>query len=214
MLIDFNTVYSFLKEHDRTPRGVFHVGAHECEEKEAYASHGISEKNMVWVDGNEEIVKRMRERGVQNIYHALVDETERNVTFYITNNGQSSSILEMGTHAKMYPHIQVVEQRPARTTTIQALQEKESIDFTNLNFWNFDIQGVELQALKGAGDLLKYADALYLEINTDEVYKNCSKLTEVDEYLMKRGFLRVAISIYKNGRPEGDGWGDALYMRI
>jgi hypothetical protein len=120
----------------------------------------------------------------------------------------------MGTHATMYPHIQVVESRPARTTTIEALQKKEQIDFTNLNFWNFDIQGVELQALRGAGDLLNFADALYLEINTDEVYKGCSKLNEVDDFLFKKGFLRVAISIYKNGRPQGDGWGDALYMRI
>lgn len=214
MLIDFNRVFSFLKEHERTPRGVFHVGAHECEERDAYLAHGISDENIVWVDGNEDIVKRMKDRGIRNLYHALVDEEERDVVFYITNNGQSSSILEMGTHASMYPHIQVVEKRAARTTTIKALQQKEKIDFTNLNFWNFDIQGVELQALKGSGDLLKYADALYLEVNTEEVYKGCAKLNELESYLFSQGFFRVAISIYENGRPGGDGWGDALYMRI
>jgi len=26
--------------------------------------------------------------------------------------------------------------------------------------------------------------------------------------------MRVALSIYKNGRGIEDGWGDALYMRI
>ena len=90
----------------------------------------------------------------------------------------------------------------------------ESIDFTKLNFWNFDIQGAELLALKGAGDLLKYADALYLEVNTEEVYKNCARLNEMDDFLKDKGFMRVALSIYKNGSGIEDGWGDALYMRI
>ncbi len=214
MLIDFKEIYAFLKNNGKAPRGVLHVGAHECEEKEFYNAHGISDTNIVWVDGNEELVKKMKEKGIPNLYHALVDETERDVTFYITNNGQSSSILEMGTHATMYPHIQVVEKRSARTTTLQKLQTKESIDFSNLNFWNFDIQGVELQALKGAGDLIRFADAIYLEINTDEVYKGCSKLDEVDEFLKQKGFVRAAISIYTNQRPGGDGWGDALYVRM
>jgi FkbM family methyltransferase len=214
MLIDFNEVYAFLKQHGKVPRGVLHVGAHECEEKETYNKHGIQDKNIIWVDGNEDLVKKIKERGIPNAYHALVDEIERDVTFYITNNGQSSSILEMGTHATMYPTIQVVEKRPARTTTLKALQAKESIDFSNLNFWNFDIQGVELQALKGAGDLLRFADALYLEVNTDDVYKNCSKLPEVDSFLEQNGFSRAAISIYRNDRPEPDGWGDALYIRM
>jgi FkbM family methyltransferase len=214
MLIDFKEVYMFLKQNGKEPRGVLHVGAHECEERDTYNAHGIQDSNIVWIDGNEELVKKIKERGIPNAYHALVDEIERDVTFHITNNGQSSSILEMGTHATMYPHIQVVEKKAARTTTLRALQAKESINFSNLNFWNFDIQGVELQALKGAGHLLKYADALYLEVNTDDVYRGCAKLSEVDSFLEENGFSRVAISIYKNERPQGDGWGDALYMRM
>jgi hypothetical protein len=213
MLIDFNTVYDYLKQNNKTPRGVFHVGAHECEENEAYNSKGIPDSAIVWVDGNLDLVIKMKDKGVPHIYYALIDEVEHDVTFNITNNGQSSSILELGTHATMYPHIVVSERRVQRTTTIEKLKEKESIDFTNLNFWNFDIQGAELLALKGAGDLLKYADALYLEVNTDEVYKNCARLNEMDDFLLTKGFTRVAVSIYRNGKGIEDGWGDALYVR-
>jgi hypothetical protein len=213
MLIDFNTVYDYLKQNNKTPRGVFHVGAHECEEREAYNSKGIPDSAIVWVDGNIDLVIKMKDKGVPHIYYALIDEIEHDVTFNITNNGQSSSILELGTHATMYPHIVVSERRVQRTTTIEKLKEKESIDFTNLNFWNFDIQGAELLALKGAGDLLKYADALYLEVNTDEVYKNCARLNEMDDFLLTKGFTRVAVSIYRNGKGIEDGWGDALYIR-
>jgi len=214
MLIDFDIVYKFLHENDRTPRGVFHVGAHECEEKEAYNKKGITDSYIVWVDGNLDLVNKMKSKGIPNVYFALVDEVEHDVQFYITNNGQSSSILEMGSHATKYPNIVVTETRNQRTTTIQNLSMKESIDFTKLNFWNFDIQGAELLALKGAGDLLKHVDALYLEVNTEEVYKNCAQLNEMDDFLKDKGFMRVALSIYKNGRGIEDGWGDALYMRI
>ena len=214
MLIDFNTVYDYLKQNNKVPRGVFHVGAHECEEREAYNSKGISDSNIVWVDGNADLVIKMKEKGVPHIHYALIDEVEHDVVFNITNNGQSSSILELGTHATMYPHIVVSERRVQRTITIEKLKEKESIDFTNLNFWNFDIQGAELLALKGAGDLLKYADALYLEVNTEEVYKKCARLNEMDDFLLTKGFTRVAVSIYKNGMGIEDGWGDALYVRI
>jgi len=134
MLIDFNIVYKFLDENGKTPRGVFHVGAHECEEKQAYNEKGIPDSSIVWVDGNLDLVTKMKSKGVPNVYFALIDEVERDVQFYITNNGQSSSILEMGSHSTMYPDIVVTETRNQRTTTIQNLSIKESIEFTKLNF--------------------------------------------------------------------------------
>lgn len=214
MLIEFDIVYKFLHINGITPRGVFHVGAHECEEKQAYNEKGIPDSSIVWVDGNLDLVNKMKSKGVPNVFFALIDEVERDVQFHITNNGQSSSILEMGTHATKYKDIWVTETRKQRTTTIENLSKNDSIDFTNLNFWNFDIQGAELLALKGAGDLLKYADALYLEVNTEEVYKNCAILNELDDFLKEKGYTRVALSIYKNGQGIEDGWGDALYVRI
>lgn len=207
MLIDFETVYEFLKKHNRTTRGVFHVGAHECEERVAYNANGIPDSSIVWVDGNIDLVNKMTLKGFSNVHFALIDEVERDVDFHITNNGQSSSILELGTHAEKYKDIWVTETRKQKTTTIKELSKR--LDFTNLNFWNFDIQGAELLALKGAGDILNYADALYLEVNTEEVYKKCALLNEMDDYLKEKGFQRVGVSMFNN-----DGWGDAVYMRL
>lgn len=214
MLIEFPFIYRYLEQSGKKPRGVFHIGAHKCEEKIDYNRMGISDQNIVWVDGNEDIVKDMKSHGIQNIYYGLIDEKEHDVVFYITNNGQSSSILEMGTHKDMYKHIVVVEERKQTTTTLEKLVKENKLDMSNLNFWNFDIQGAELLALKGAGDLLNYADALYLEVNTQEVYKNCARLEELDEFLFHKGFQRVAISMYRNNMGGDDGWGDALWIRI
>jgi FkbM family methyltransferase len=208
MLIEFQKIVDYLSSIGKVPRGVLHIGAHTCEEKEDYNKHGITDENIIWVEGNEDLVKQMKGSGIVNLHHALIADEERDVTFYITNNGQSSSILEMGTHKDLYKWCVVVEERKQKTITIKKLVETNNINMTNLNMWVFDIQGAELLALKGAGDLIKYADALYLEVNTDEVYKNCAKLNELDEFLYTHGFDRVAVAMFNS-----DGWGDAFWVR-
>ena len=83
-----------------------------------------------------------------NIYHALIDNEEKEVSFKITNNGQSSSILELGIHANLYPHVVVSETRVQKTTRLDTFFETNNIDPSQYNFWNLDIQGTELNALK------------------------------------------------------------------
>jgi hypothetical protein len=57
-------------------------------------------------------------------------------------------------------------------------------------------------------EYLVYADALYCEVNTEEVYKGCGTLDNLDTFLKEKGFLRVNIHMTDKG------WGDALYVRI
>ena len=209
MLIPFSSVYQYIQSLGKSISGILHVGAHLCEEKDDYNRHGIQDKDIIWIDGNMSLVKQLKELKIPNIYHALIDEKEVSQKFYITNNGQSSSLLELGEHATLYPHVVVSETQIQNTIRIDTFFKTNNIDPSLLNFWNFDIQGVELQALKSAGDLLKFAEFLYLEVNTQEIYKGCSKLNEIDYFLEEKGFQRIAMQIYDN-----DGWGDAFYVRI
>jgi len=64
-----------------------------------------------------------------------------------------------------------------------------------------------LKALKGADKILPYIKAIYTEVSTKELYKNCVLLPELDEFLAKNGFKRIIISMTHNY------WGDALYIR-
>ena len=61
-------------------------------------------------------------------------------------------------------------------------------------------------ALKGARESIKHAKALYLEVNVNELYKNCGLIHEIDSFLSEYKFKRVLthITCY--------GWGDALYI--
>ena len=73
---------------------------------------------------------------------------------------------------------------------------------------NIDVQGAELLVLKGAENTLKTVNAVYTEVNTDYVYKNCALIEEIDEYLFRHGFKRTETKMWRN-HP----WGDALYLR-
>lgn len=208
MLIPFDQVFIYLAMQGKHMRGVFHIGAHECEEREMYNKCEIEDPKIVWIDGNDQKVNEMKEKYPSaRVFSALIDEEERDVTFYITNNGQSSSILPLGTHKDHYTTIVVSEEQKLRTTTVKRFIEDNTIDMTDLNFWNLDIQGTELSALRGAGDYIKYADAIYCEVNVEHVYQGCALLPELDAFLESKGFQRVAMKLM----PQG--WGDALYVR-
>jgi hypothetical protein len=209
MLIKQETVIEELAKAGISPKGVLHVGAHECEELPFYQRLGIMTDHMVWIDAIQSKVQQSKDKGIPNVFQAVItDKDDAIVTFKVTNNVQSSSILEFGTHAAHHPWVHFVSQSEEKTVTLDTFFQRQQLDPSRYDFWNFDIQGAEMLALKGATGALKYAKALYLEVNTEEVYKGCAKLEELDAFLMNLGFKRVVTDITPHG------WGDALYVRV
>lgn len=191
--------------------GILHIGAHECEELNDYNRVGVPTDKTYWVEAMPNKVAVCQERYGRglHIYQAVIDEQDgKNVTFNITNNGESSSILEFGSHSTNHPHVRVVEKKDMTTTRMDSLIERENIPISTLNFLNLDIQGVELRALKSMEKYLQYAQYIYTEVNTEEVYKGCNLIGDIDTYLSSFGFTRVAQKIYTEY-----GWGDAFYMK-
>lgn len=206
MLIPFRDL---INKYGINVSGVFHVGAHECEELEDYLNGGVSSNSIYWVEGQESLVNNMKQKGVKNIYHALIDlEDNKEVTFNISNNGQSSSILEFGSHSMHHPHVHYVSSRKQKTTRLDSLIEKNNIPIDRLNFLNLDIQGVELRAIQSMEKYLQHIDYIYTEVNTEEVYKGCDTIDSIDNYLKQYGFERCDTRIYKQY-----GWGDAFYIK-
>ena len=192
--------------------GVLHIGAHECEEKEFYNKDlHINNKNIIWIEANPTKVEEAKTRGIDNIYQAVItNEDDKEIMFNVANNFQSSSVLELGTHATEHPDIKYVKELSfiAKTITIKSFFQRNKIrNPEKYNFWNFDIQGAELMALQGSKEYIKYAKVINLEVNTEKVYKDCPLMSEIDDFLSKYHFQRVLTKITKHG------WGDALYIK-
>jgi FkbM family methyltransferase len=209
MLISQEDVINALRKYNIDIHGVLHIGAHECEELDFYKRLGIHPNDIIWIDGNRDKVDWANRRHIPNVHHALItDEDDTTIPFHITNNGQSSSILELGTHSTHHPQVCYVETRQETGITIDSFLQRNNFDISQYDFWNFDIQGAELKALKGAPHSLRFAKALYLEVNTEEVYKGCGLITEIDDLVGQYGFKRVLTNITQFQ------WGDALYLKI
>ena len=209
MLLSVEEMMSILSSYGLKFTGALHVGAHECEELAFYIRMGLNSTDVIWIDAMESKVAEATARGIPNVYQAVMtDKDDATVTFNVTNNVQSSSILEFGTHATHHPHITLVEKKTLQTTTLDTFLARKGLDATKLEFWNFDIQGAELLALQGGEKALAYAKALYLEVNTEEVYKGCATIPQLDTFLGTHGFIRVRTEMTPYG------WGDALYIRI
>lgn len=194
----------------KKPLRVLHVGAHEAEELPQYLAHGWGAKETVWVEAIPEQAEIVRQKVAALPEHRVEEtvawsESGREVSFNVTNNVQSSSVLNLGEHLQVHPDVVVVRTISLKTTSLS------EIDFWSGErnvFLNLDIQGAELEALRGIGDCLEECVAIYTEVNTRPLYEGVPLLKDLDSFLDSYGFSRADWSINKNY-----GWGDALYLR-
>lgn len=208
MLLDGKLIKELIESFGKKIKGVLHIGAHLCEERALYTNTwNLRDDQIVWVEGIPELAEENRLNGNQ-CYCAVLDEVSRSTTFHVTNNGQSSSLLELGTHATYYPDIVVTRSFHTETQTLPEFFKTYSLSPSLYNVWNLDIQGSELSVLKGAESMLSGVDAVYTEVNEEEVYKKCGTIDQLDEFMKRNGFSR------KLTRMMPEKWGDALYVRV
>lgn len=208
MLIPLKTLVEKYNVH---PKGVLHVGANVGEEAVQYEEQGI--KNVVWIEANPDIFKTL----VNNVSHLghktfniCAGDENKETTFHIANNsGQSSSVLPLGTHAKNHPNVKYTHDITVRMWKIKDFLSCEYDDhLKDIDFLSMDIQGFEMQALKGMGDLLNQFKWIYLEVNREEVYKGNGLARDIYKYLAQFGF-KLKVEHYTRAN-----WGDALLSKV
>lgn len=198
------TIAELKQEFGIEPKSCLHIGASHGEEAVAYDVNGI--KDVTWIEAIPEVFEKLCvnvEKYGHNCINACIHETSGlELDFNVSSNdGQSSSIYELGTHAEVHPDV-VYTKKIKVITTRADFWVKEAPDMINL-----DIQGAELLALKSMRWLndVKY---IYTEVNEKELYKGCCLIGEIDEYLAQFGFKRVLT------RMAGSTfWGDAFYTK-
>lgn len=202
MLIPFKNIYD---KYQLKISGILHVGAHHCEELNDY-EEVISRDKILWIEAIEEKVDMCKNK-YNNllIENAVVYDKIIDTEFKIANNGQSSSMLNFGLHQILYPHINYSSFFTVKTQLLSDIISKYDIKF---NFINLDIQGTELNALKGMKDYLVNIDYIYSEVNSAYVYENCNLINELDDFLANYGFKRV-----ETEWVNGCNWGDAFYIK-
>jgi FkbM family methyltransferase len=200
----FNDIGNFIT----TPiRGAIHIGAHHGQESQWYSENNISP--VVWIECNKDCYDYLK-NNIKNQEDKIIIECIGNInqslTFKKTNNEQSSSLLNLGTHKDLHPDVFFVSEEVVITKRFSQIVQEYNIEIESYNFLNIDIQGYELEAIKSFDDIIGRMDYIFAEVNKGYVYENCALVSEIDDYLKDYGFERVRTEWFND-------WGDALYIK-
>lgn len=186
-------------------KGILHVGAHECEEIFMYEKY-LPRNKILWVDALHDKVELCKSRFPNLLIEfAVVSDKNEIVNWNRSNNGQSSSILNLGLHKEFHPEVHYIVSGQRQAVPLSSFIGNYDISY---NFINLDIQGAELKALKGMEEYLKDVDYIYTEVNCDYVYEGCALINEIDEYLLQFNLHRVETVWVGDCK-----WGDAFYIK-
>ena len=204
MLISFKDL---VKKYDLKIRGIIHIGGHHGEELEDYIDEGI--QNIILFeplsDCFDVIGYKCQDLNANIEGHQVALGSERGIAkMYVSDNEkQSSSILKPKVHLTHHPHVKFPETEDVEVH----LLDDYLPNIKDYNFINMDVQGFELEVLKGGTKVLEQVNYVYCEVNRDEVYENNAYVEEIDEFLAGYGMERVETDW------AGDIWGDALYIK-
>lgn len=210
MLIPFDELFA---RHKIQCKGVLHLGANWAQEAQSYASQGITE--VIWVEALPDVALLCKEHVAKYpqmkstvLQACLSDTTGQEVNFNVANNeGQSSSFLEFGSHRQHHPTVRFVQNIKMTTFRVDDLLAMNELKVGPGWFLNVDLQGADLLAIKGMGELLAEFAWAYVEVNREELYKKCPLVGEIDDYLAQFGFVGV------EEKWTGNQWGDKCYKR-
>lgn len=192
---------TFMINHNVNIHGVIHVGAHFGQEDEVYKELGIS--NRIYFEplsSNFETLKEKIDDDAILVKLALGNE-KRKVSMFVEsfNKGMSSSILEPKLHSVQFPHIVFDSVEEVEMDRLDDL----NYDFSKYNMMNIDVQGFELEVLKGSVNTLSNIDYVIVEINRAELYKGCPHFNEINNWMTHHGFTCVEQFWWGNNFGEG-----------
>ena len=106
--------------------------------------------------------------------------------FLITSRMDSSSFLKVASNTNKSKNYSVIEKRDIKVSTLDEILLNEIFLYPLLI--KMDVQGYELEVLKGAKNLLKKTDYLLLEVSENEMYQNQPTEKIIIEYLKDLNF--------------------------
>lgn len=204
MILDFNSIY---RKYNMKIKGLLHIGAHYGQEFNLYRQHDI--KKIIFFEPLKNNFSELSNRinvseDVLLVNKALGNDNKKIKMFVESaNNGQSSSILKPKLHTEQYKHIVFNSEEEVDMVRL----DDYLINKQDFNFINIDVQGYELEVLKGSMETLKNIDYIISEVNRAELYENNVHVDDLDKFLSKFNFKRVETDWV------GNTWGDALYIK-
>ena len=208
-------LFRVFKRLELIPSNIILVGAWEGGEVKDFLAAGV--QMMYLFEAEPRAIKVLIESyggdsRVKLFEGAVASKAGGTKKFHVINYGSSSLLApDLTLLNKILPDFQIESEIQVRIITL---------DSSLRNHWGqwstnkletlliLDIQGGELDALKGGLEFLEKVGWIQAEVSTAELYKDQNTLSQLDQCMKEKGFKRLSTRIY----PERNH-GDALYFR-
>lgn len=145
------------------------------------------------------------------LHLAAIGPESSDATIHVSAADDSSSLLPIsGLQARLYPGTAEVRTERIRMARLADFIPTEQIATPAL--LKLDVQGFELEALRGCEDLLERFFQVYVECSFVELYSGQALAHEVIAWLGERGFLLKGVYNMGYDRKGGAVQGDFLFF--
>jgi len=196
-------------------KGVVHVGANTGQEIKTYEKHGLS---VIWIEPIPDIFEKLQSNlvgvpGQIALQDLVTDSDNAEYHFHVaSNNGASSSILELNLHQDIWPDISYEKTIKLHSKTLSSLLKDNNVVLSNYDMLIIDTQGSELLVLKGAIPILHHFKYIQTEVADFEVYKDCCQLKDLQLFLGQYGYREASRRKFAT-HPNGGSCYDVVYKR-
>ncbi len=187
-------------------KGIIHIGAHRGSERFIYDWLG---KNVIWVEANPKIFYDLQvnisEFKYQKAFNYLLHSSiGKKINFYLSSNdGASSSIYEFSKDFKekkihfenKVRNIYMNKKVTLISNTLDNLIKEHDVEISKFDHLVIDVQGAELDVLKGSSNFLNKCKTIYIEISTENFYQDGSNWNDVRKFLNKKKFKEARVPI-------------------
>jgi len=186
-------------------KGIIHVGLWDFVEHTCYTK--LVGNKVIGIEGNPQVFEQMSkpvaEEAGYKVFNECVsgaDNIEKE--FFLAAHGSSfhQGPPEWGKNR----YIKV------KTKTLSTILEENNLDPTEYDFLNIDVEGAELEVLKGYEKYLKYVNVIDLETTIQDRNLGGCTHNEIVGWLGARGFKLVESS----DSYQKEGWGDSVFVRV
>lgn len=199
-----------------TPEGVLQIGANNGQEVKKFTTEGIGYG--VFVEPLPKAFEQLKNAVSRNADYVAVNalcasESGQEKSFFVSEKaGGSSSMLKPTGHLDIHPEVGFENELILRTTTVDEIVKNLRLEgheklVDKLDLLYIDVQGAELDVLKGSEEFLTKAKFVFAEVSHGGLYEGDTSITAIIDFLSERKFKLAFTYINKHG------WGDALFIR-
>jgi FkbM family methyltransferase len=141
-------------------------------------------------------------RGISKFY-VSTGSPEEEISKDWDFGNKSSSLLPPKKTLEIHPWLKFETEISVQTETLYNFCNDNELKF--IDFIHMDVQGAELEVLKGAGRLIESIKVIWLEVEAIEFYDNQPLKTDIEDFMKSNSFIKIKDTVIETS-------GDQLYV--